>query len=90
MMFGCVCFKVVLSREKHVMKCAGTEGHTWDGEERQRTQAVLESVSTSSAESQTQNAAFRYVFDVFKVPELDLGALRCDRFVVNPSPLYRP
>lgn len=55
-----------------------------DGEERQRTQAV----SRSTADSQAQNTAFRYAFDVFKDPELDLGALRCDRLVVNPSPLY--
>lgn len=61
-----------------------------DGEERQRTQDVLKSVTNSTADSQTQNTAFRYVFDVFKEPELDLGALRCDRFVVNPSPLYCP
>lgn len=65
------------------MKSAGTEGHTWT-ERSDKEQAV----SRSTADSQTQKTAFRYAIDVFKDPELDLGALRCDRLVVNPSPLY--
>lgn len=58
-----------------------------DGEERKRTQAVLKSVTRSTADSQTHTTAFRDAFDVFKEPELDLGPLRCARFVVNLSPL---
>lgn len=95
-MFSRVCFRIVF--RSHWSSLNITISHEvsrdrrthLDGQKRKRTQAVLKSVSTSTAESQTQNPAFRYVFDVFKEPELDLGAFRCDRFVVKLSPLYCP
>lgn len=94
-MFSRVCFRIMFC--SHWSSVNITISHEvrrdrrthLDREERKRTQAVLKSVTTSTAESQTQNNAFRYVFDVFKEPELYLGAFRCDRSV-KLSPLCGP
>lgn len=94
--FSRVCFRIMFRSHWSSVNitishevCRDRRTHL-DGQGRKRTQAVLKSVSTSTAESQTQNLAFRYAFDVFKEPELDLGAFRCDRFVVKLSPFYCP